>query len=305
MEERKKSLTRRLIKSGALYGGVFFLAFAATVYWTFPYALVTQKLVSEIERSFGLNLEMSEISPHWVLGLKASDVVVVMGGRQGNERRLELDSVMVRIRPLQTILSGPSMALDLQGELGNLRGTANRTRSQEIGLDLNVDGISLGSIPGLADSLGVGLLGDISGNIAVSFPEDSMEKLSGVLDLRIDSSGIGGGMIRGATIPPIDLGRIEPRIVAEAGVLRIDPNLQVSSDDLDAEVMGTLQLRGNLPTSRAELTLRFRPTDRFWEANQMLAGLARAMLSSAQQGDGFYAYRLSGAIGRPNFRPAD
>ncbi len=303
MEESRRPKLRRALRYTLLYGGVFLVTFAATIYWTFPYALVTEKLVGEIERSAGVSLAMEDISPHWGLGLRARDVMIYKDGADAGGTGLKLDSVTVRLRLLSTVLTGPSVSFDLDGDLGRLRGTAQKARNDDVGIDLDIRTLSLGKVPGLAEALGVGLLGDVSGSVAVSFPQGRTEELSGVLDLRIAESGLGGGMIRGATVPPIEFGEIEPRIVAEVGTLRLDPTLVVSSDDLDAEVSGTLQLRGNIATSRADITLRFRPTDRFWEANQMLAGLARAMLSQAQQSDGFYAYSLSGAIGRPDFRP--
>jgi type II secretion system protein N len=304
MSDANVSTFRRVLRRVATYGSVFSAVFFLTVYWTFPYHLIAGRLVGEVERALGVKLEMQSLSPHWGLGLRAQDVVIVTSPADGEAMRIDIERFTARLKPIDSLLGGPSVAFDVRSEMGRLSGSAQRTRSQDVGLDVNLAGFSLGHVPGLAERLGVGLLGAVSGNVAVSLPEGRVEEISGVADLRIDEAGIGGGMISGATIPPIDLGDLTPRLVAEAGTLRFEPSLTVSSNDLDAEVSGTLQLRAAFATSRSDLVLRFRPTDAFWDANQMLAGLAQAMLRGAQQSDGFYAYRMSGAIGRPQFQPA-
>ncbi len=329
MSDEKKTTTRRFLRRTAIYGGVFLLSFAATVYWSFPYSSITNRMVGEVEQALGISLEMSSISPYRGLGIRARDVIAISGDEEGKEQRVVFDVVTARLRLLETLISGPSVAFDVRSELGRVRGRANQTRDAILGIDMEIEGLSLGRIPGLSESIGIGLIGEASGAVTMSMPSGRIEDLSGTFDVRIDGAGLGGGMVggsagsrsssartsrgapgsvmemlRGATVPPIDFGDIEPRIVAEAGSIRLEPPLEIASADLDAQVTGTLELRENISTSRADMTFRLRPTDRFWEENQMLAGLAQAIMRQAEQSDGFYAYHLHGALSRPTLRPA-
>ena len=195
------------------------------------------------------------------------------------------------------------MAFTARAPEGEVTGSVQQQKAGAVHLAAQVHDLALGKIPGLWDNLGVGFQGHVQGRVSGTMKQGNAQTLDGLMDLTVKGARFGGGMIHGFTVPGVALGDVHLQAVAEKGVLKVDPPLKIHSKDLDADLSGTVHLRRIALTSAADLTLRFKPTDTFWKANGQLAGLAQAVLQNARSRDGFYAYRISGVLGRPMILP--
>lgn len=301
----KGSKTRRALRKAAGYGAIFSAAFTLTLYFTFPYELIADRALAEVEKKTGLDLEVAQLRPWWVVGLKADDVKVTRPARRGGEPlEIRLTSVAARLKPIDSLFGGPAVAFDVESEAGGVTGTyQQQDDGKRVHVEADVDGLEVGKLPGVWDKLGVGFQGRASGRVTATLPPGKVDELNGKADLTLAGAKFGGGMVKGFTVPAVDLGDVNLDVLVEKGKLRFEPPLKVESKDLNAEVEGTLDLRPILVTSKANLELRFKPTDAFWDANKKVAGLAQAVLNNAKGGDGWYGYRLGGLLGRPSFVP--
>ena len=301
----KGSKTRRVLKKVAGYGAVFSVAFLLTVYWSFPYDLVADRVVSAVEQRTGLALQVQNLRPWWVLGLKADDVKITRPAtRGGDPLEVKLPSLAARLEPISSLFGGPAFAFAADMDGGEVTGTfQQRDGGKEMHVALDLDDVEVGKIPGLWDHLGMGMKGTASGEVDVTMPPGKPDALNGKATVALKGAKFGGGMLRGFTVPSMDLGDVNLDLTIDKGKVRFDPPLKVASKDLSAEVSGDIDLRPIFVTSRANLDVRFKPTDAFWAPKPKVARLAQAFLKNARGADGWYGYQLGGVLGRPSFQP--
>lgn len=304
--EKSGSRVRSVLKAFFAYGGVFFVSFALTLYWSFPYELVAKKVFATIHQRSGLVVTTSSIRPYWLVGLQADGVTLKQPARRPGEPPLSvsLSSVTARLKPIDSLFGGLAIAFDATAPEGHVSGTVQEQKDKAVHVALDVHSLDVGKIPDLWDALGIGFTGNASGTFTATITPNHVEKTNGLADLTISKAKFGGGMIRGFTVPGVDLGDVHLQAAIEKGVVRLEPPLKIAGKDLDARVSGTLRLRPILVTSGMDLKVAFRPTERFWKANGTLASIGKSMLRGARQPDGYYGYRMTGVVGHPRFLPS-
>jgi type II secretion system protein N len=143
------------------------------------------------------------------------------------------------------------------------------------------------------------------------------ETATGAVTLALDGAGTSGGsiksnptadtlsgnmsMLTGMPIPKVSLGHVEGAVAVEKGVARLEKT-QARGGDIDADLDGNVSLRPLFSLSQADLHVRFRPSEKWLDANAMIKG-AMGLLQNAKQGDGSYAYSFSGPLSRMTPRP--
>jgi hypothetical protein len=90
-------------------------------------------------------------------------------------------------------------------------------------------------------------------------------------------------------------------VVVEKGVARLEKTA-ARGGDIDADVDGSLSLRPLLSLSQADLHLRFRPADRWLDANAPIKGMM-GLIQNARQADGSYLFSFTGPLSRMQPRP--
>ncbi len=304
---------KTLLKKGLGYSAVFLLSFLVGLYASFPYELLAARLLSAAEERLGIRVDVQDLSPWWLIGLAAEGVDIEVPRRRGGDPvAIHLDRVLARLHPIDSMLSGPTVSVEAtDAALGTLEATV-AVADEAVAVNLDRLALSIGKLPGLWDMLGVGFQGEAAGTASVTLPLRpagsarsgiDLSKVAGYTDLRIEGAKFGGGMVKGFTLPPIDLGTVPLKLRIEKGTATTDGPLKIEGRDLQAEIDGKIVLRPIFLTSRVDLSLRFKPTEAFWEENKKLAGLAQALLNNAKRSDGWYGYRMTGQLGRPSFRP--
>jgi hypothetical protein len=87
----------------------------------------------------------------------------------------------------------------------------------------------------------------------------------------------------------------------EKGIARLEKT-SARGGDIDADLDGNVSLRPLLSLSQAELHVRFRPSDKWLDANAMIKG-AIGLIQNARQGDGSYVFTFTGPLARMTPRP--
>ncbi len=287
------------------YGLVFWAAFGVTLYYSFPYEVIGDRLLGEAEARFGAKVEVGALSPYWITGLSAETVTITFPAKRAGKDDLILpfDRVSARLKPLDSLLGAPTVAIILEANAGEISGDVSLLEDERINAILQVQRLTLGDLGGVWDKLGLGFAGTVTGDLNLTLPQTQPTALDGTANLQVAEAKFGGGMIKGFTVPGMDLGTFALELAAEKGKLEFAPPLEVKGKDLAAFISGTIDLRPVMSTSRGNLALRFKPTDAFWKDNATLAGIAKAMLEGSKDSEGYYAYDLTGPLGRPGFSP--
>ena len=127
-----------------------------------------------------------------------------------------------------------------------------------------------------------------------------VETANGTLSVTLDGAAIAGSVM-GMALPRTSLGQVESSAALEKGVARVEKTA-ARGGDIDADLDGNIHLRPLLTLSQADLHLRFRPADRWLDQNAMIKGMM-GLIQNARQGDGSYAFTLSGPLARLTPRP--
>ncbi len=301
---------RRFLSKLLGYGAVFLLSFLFGLYHSFPYELLAQRLFEAVHSRFGIQIDVGELSPWWLVGLQAREVEIEVPRRNKSDPlQIHLDRIIGRLHPLESLLSQLTVTVDVLDEALGQTSTTVHFDEPLVGIDVARLDVQVGAIPGVWDDLGVGFQGRARGQADLSAPllksgaGVDVTKLAGTTDLVVEDAKFGGGMLKGFALPPIDLGTVPLKLEIEDGTARTDGPQRIRGPELEAEVDGTLKLRPIFLTSRLDVSLRFKPTDAFWKKHEKLAGLVQALLKSAKGADGWYGYRITGQLARPNFRP--
>ena len=168
------------------------------------------------------------------------------------------------------------------------------------------------------DIVGLPLSGTLGGNVEFALPEGKLAKADGTINLKIQglSAGDGKAKIRDTiALPKVEAGDLTLEGESTTGQLKI-VNFSASGPDLELASEGSVRLRDPMQTSLLTLTARFRFTDRYMGKNERTRGLFGAPGSSvpglfdldpknkrAKSADGFYGWRVSGALSQPLFTP--
>lgn len=317
------------VLKGILYPSFYFTALVAFLLVSFPYDRLKQRLVAEFNArqpaGAGSRLEIETMSGYWISGVEAQGVKLHAAppppgedGKQEEGRVVTVDDIHLRVSMLRFLFGTLQVAFGGEAFGGSLSGsTSDADGARSFVLEL--DGVNVGDLPLLREVVGLPLSGKLSGNIDLRMPEAKLSKAEGKIDLKIVDLSFGDGKakIRNTlALPKVEAGELS--LVAEAtdGRLKIE-KLAATGNDVELAADGSIRLREPLDTSLAELSLRFKFADKFKSKNDTTKALFGEPGSSlpglfdldpknqrAKRPDGFYAFRLTGPLGKLDAQPA-
>ncbi len=279
------------------------LAFALFLMLTFPYETLARRIEVEAQRG-GAEVTIGSMGPAFG-GVRARDVKVHFSATPGADALPEFrfDSLDVSPDLFALLLRRTSFGFALAGYGGTAKGhLAMSSDPKQPGLSslrLDARDIDLQTLP-LKDFGGV----EASGKLQLKVDLASLipaETAGGAVTLSLDGGSVTSGSVQGFPVPKTSLGRVEGSVSVEKGVARLEKT-SARGGDLDADVDGTVSLRPLLSLSQAELHVRFRPSDKWLDANAMIKG-AMGLLQNARQGDGSYLFTFTGPLARMTPRP--
>src|SRR5690606_2655070 len=112
---------------------------------------------------------------------------------------------------------------------------------------------------------------------------------------------LNGGEVQMFELPQVALGALDGRIVFKEGTAEFE-EFKIGGKDLEAEIAdGTVRLQPILKNSSITGKLRIKPSDDWWNRNEMLKTAANFALPAGK--DGWRTISLYGPISSPKFRP--
>ena len=289
----KRPVLRKLLLPAAAV-----IAFGLFLILTFPYEVLARRIEMEAQRS-GAEVSIGSLGPSGLAGIRARDVRLHFGDAAGPEIHLERADISPDLFAL--LLRRTSFGFFAEAYGGTARGhlaLSNDPRQPGVSsLRIDARDVDLAALP-LKDS---GVQGSGKMRLKADLPALlPVETANGTLSVTLEGAAIAGSVM-GMALPRTSLGQVESSAALEKGVARVEKTA-ARGGDIDADLDGNIHLRPLLTLSQADLHLRFRPADRWLDQNAMIKGMM-GLIQNARQGDGSYAFTLSGPLARLTPRP--
>ena len=182
-------------------------------------------------------------------------------------------------------------------------------------LALDIRDLPVYSLPKVRQWFSAPMHGLVNVTARLDLPETMYSKANGTIELSCTDWRVGDGesllyvpwsrglLAKGVTIPEIELGALEGKLVVEDGVVRTETPISTTSDDLTAELSGTIQLKDPILQSSVNLVFMVQIAERLQEKSDSIRLMVQtahptSRLEPPQQGLGF---RLRGPLLRPKF----
>lgn len=308
MAEKKTSLWKRVVA----YVAFSLFALVAAFFLSFPYDALKDRVKLEADAA-GYFVRIGSMGPG-LFAVRASDVQV---SKQSNTEPppepLKLDSVSVG-----PSLFPPGLKVKVKGFDGTITAVVSGFSSLRLKVDVEDVDVSKGNLKGFS---GIDFSGVVNAALDVTLPkgqaaagmpaEPDLSLASGTLSLSTRALAINGGTAN-ITIPqfgpeptPVDLpkivvGDLGGKVKLDKGTATVE-ELKNVSPDISLDVSGTMKLAKRLPYSEANLEIRVKPDPEFQKRLGLL-GSALSMIGSDPKDPQWRLGRLTGYIGRPQFR---
>lgn len=331
LDPRTNPRVRKVLKWVG-YPTLYFFLLLLFAYWTFPYERLQQRIISgyaasQEGRPDAKRLVIGDTTWSWRFpGIVLSDVELVgpkpepaaEGEKAPKQSTIFVEEVYAGVALWPALFGDLDVDFDISGFGGDLEG--NFQQSEEgILLDMELDDVDPGQLPGVVEALQLPLSGRVTGTISLSVPEGKYANAEGNVDLRIEELAVGDGVTKVrdlVALPTVQVGTLELLASVTKGRIKIE-KLAAQGGDLDVSAEGRLRLRDPLSVSMIEsVDLEFKFSDKYRdkdETTRSLLGKPGDRLGGAidmspdvkraKGEDGFYRWRLSGLMMKPSFRP--
>ncbi len=298
------------------YPAFFNLAFTGGIYLTFPYDQLRDRIVSEASRATGMEVEIDKVRLAGVSGLTLHDVVIgsdldagippaaVPEGEEAapvpaGPPRLHLDSVTAKADVLALLTGKRAVKFDVDAFGGDLRGKVVMGDDEQI-FTAKARKIDFSQSP-LKDFAGLDLVGSVDSlTIDLRSPGQDFSKADGTVEIHGKELVLNGGEVQMFELPKIALGTLDGRIEFKEGVADFE-EFVIKGDDLEARLEGNMRLMPVIKQSSLTGKLRLKPSDDWWNRNELLKSAASFALPAGK--DGWRTISVFGQIDKPNFRP--
>lgn len=317
-----------LQRASRLAGYFFFfdLCFVAAAVLMFPLQGLKPLIVDQAEKALGKGKQgKSGVDPVVTigdlgmsgLGVSARRVQIQLGSTDPEPGpTIDIDAVRLSASLLSIVSDNKTLQLDADLYKGDISADVTVDEKQNVtAADIEVDGVELGGVGPIIAALGLPIEGKVTADIDLVMGASPEKDAKGTIDVRVKDLAVGAGNLR--AIPGgfelehgVGLGALVVKIPVEKGQGIVDARFEGAAD-IEAEVTGTLNLKGRLPQSRLEVDGWFKPAATFLDKNpkiksaielgEKLSLPGAPSLSKAKDGDGRYHFEAKGAL--QNMKP--
>ena len=314
------------MKAAKIIGYVawFMGCFTLAVLFTFPLDGIKPLFVGEAEKLLGKGKQGAHgVDPEVTvgslrmsgLGIKATRVHVRLGNPEPEPGpEIDIDSIWVSASLLSAVSTNKTLQLqvalyggDLDAEL-----TVDDKRNV-VELDAEIDGVDLGKVPLLIAKLGVPVEGTIDADIELDMGKQPEKDATGHIDLDVKGLALGIGQLSVPGVPGgfnlvegVKLGSLKGRVPVKQGLGTIEVLKLDGATDIEAEIIGTINVKARPQLSRLDADGWFRPQAAFLDKNvafksaieigEQFSLPGAPSLGKAKDDDGRYHFQAKGAL---------
>ncbi|HMR76457.1 MAG TPA: type II secretion system protein GspN [Polyangiaceae bacterium] len=312
---------------GASYPLFYLTVFVLFCVATFPYERLKDRVEAEFNArqpaGTGTRLAIEDMSGYFISGIEADNVTMTTpqpadeDGKAVEPKVVTIEHVHARVSLLRLIAGTTHVNFGADAFSGTISGHTSDAGGDRV-IELELEGVDVGSLPTVAQAVGLPMTGALTGSVQLRLPESKLSKAEGKIELTVNDLSVGDGKakIRNTiALPKLSAGDLE--LVAEAldGRLKVE-KLNTKGKDLELIADGNVRLRDPFEQSLVEMSMRFSFTDAYKNKNDITRGLFGAPGSSmpglfdldpknknAKRPDGFYAWRITGPFSRIDADP--
>jgi type II secretion system protein N len=294
---------------------------------TFPFDKAKEQAVSKFNAKARTaanpqELQIKEMSGHWLTGVKMKDVRLVSLSndptKPASELRIEEATVSLSLFRYIVGFGTQHVSYDVKAFGGEAEGTYTNT-GKERSVDVTLTDIDMGQVEPLVAAIGLPVEGKLSGTVKLSMPEGKASKGSGTIHLEAKDVAVGDGKakIKNAfALPRLVVGELTLTAEAKDGQIKIT-KLAAGGKDVELQGDGRIQMRELATDSLCDVNLRFKVNDGYRSKNDLTKSLFGAPgsnlpplfemdpgVKASKRSDGFYGWALRGPLGRMKPEPA-
>jgi type II secretion system protein N len=280
--------------------GLFVFLFM--LYLSIPWDRVKDR-IEQYAQAAGFDIRIDEMGPAFLLGMKAKNVTLRTRPVNPNDKpsRFVFDEIVAHPGIFSTTFDAQAFGGDISGKFWDAGG------------NLTAKGVDLGQIPGLESLVKLPMTGVLKAKGKLELPKGKFAEGQGGLEIECKGCSIGDGKTKlvipgdaflqqGVTVPKIQLGNPEGKLVIEKGTAKMT-GFEGHSPDMDIKIEGDIALRDPWQFSTANLCLAFRPTQALIKREAVFELLGRSLDQNAKRADGYYTVRVSGRLDSMFFLP--
>ncbi len=300
-------------KRGLLYAAFGLFALIVAFFITFPYDALRERVKNEADAA-GYFVRIGSMGPG-LFAVRASDLQLSKKADANAEKppeALHIDSISV----------GPTLfppGVSVTAKLLDGKVQAKVSGMSTVGVNVVIDDLDLskGNMKGFS---GIDFSGAINGEIDLKVPraavgggpaEPDFGAATGTVALGTKALSINGGTMSlvlpmyGSEPTPLDLpkiavGDLECKLSFDKGAGKVE-ELHTKSSDLEIQASGTLKLAKRVEYSEPNMEIRIKAEPEFVKRLGLI-GSALSMIGPDPKDPNFRMGRLTGYLGRPNFR---
>ncbi|MBL8957646.1 MAG: type II secretion system protein GspN [Myxococcaceae bacterium] len=309
MADRKLKTWQRAVA----YSAFGFVALIVAFFITFPYEALRERIRNEADAA-GYFVRIGSMGPGF-FAVRASDLQLSKKAAPDAEKPpepLRIDSVSVGPTLFPPGVSVTAKLLD-----GSVKAKVGGMSTVSVNVVIDDLDLSKGNMKGFS---GIDFSGSIDGEIDLKVPraavgggpaEPDFGAASGTVALGTKALSVNGGTMSlvlpmyGSEPTPLDLpkiavGDLEAKLSFDKGAGKVD-ELRTKSTDLEVQASGTLKLAKRIEYSEPNMEIRIKAEPEFVKRLGLI-GSALSMIGPDPKDPNFRMGRLTGYLGRPNFR---
>jgi len=286
------------------YIALFVFSFLLFLYWTFPYNILKDRIISGIEGSLGGNMMVSvkELSPYWFTGVSISGLKVKSAGGGPGAELVTFDEMQVRVSVLSALFGSPRVKFNLDTGKGEISGVVRRGEG-EMDVDVDIDNLDFKSFKIITAKTGLKLSSKIDGDIKLKVDTQRPIRSIGSISLDLGDLKIGAADIKlgemELPLPELILSKrrgSEIKLEVGKGTLQFK-SFKLTGGDLELDLSGKVFLSNNVENYRFNLTGSFKASAKLSEALPFLF-----IVEKQKREDGSYPISITGRLIRPSIK---
>lgn len=281
------------------YSAFSWAVFSISLYLTFPSDQVKERLVQAAQANAGIRLRVESVGLAFPPGLTLRDSYLVLREPDPEAQKgavaIHLSRLTVRPSLLGLLTGKPALSFDARLWDGSLHGKAGKN-DEGSHVKLHAKGLDLSQ--SVLGAIGLQASGKVD-ELSLHAAGPRLREMTGELTIRGSDLVLEGGAVNEFELPRVALGTLEGKIAIGEGRAEIE-TFQAEGEDISATVEGSIRLADRLSLATLQTKLRFKPTEAFWQRNEMLR--AGASMALKQDSEGYHSIQLYGQLVRPRFR---
>jgi type II secretion system protein N len=320
----------RLKRFGPKAGYPVFYLFCLLIFltWTFPYEKLRDRIVTTFNAqqrnsAHPQELQIDDLDSSFLTGVKAKGVRLISPPSEPGKAQsiLTIDEARARISLLGLLAGSKDVSFRIDAFDGTIKGTYEDT-GKDRSIDMEFDGVDIGRVDTINASIGFPIDGKLTGTLKLALPEGKASKANGNLALDVKDANAGNVKelalktpMGPFSLPRLKIGNFNVTGEAKDGVIKIS-KISASGGDVDVSGDGKVQMREVATDSHLDMNLKFKINDSYRSKNdktKLLFGAPGSKekpmiemdpkMGRAKTGDGGYAVRVGGSLGKPDVQP--